>query len=85
MVQYLIFCKVCGETLTAHPMLRTKGSKARKLNAYAGRTSRIRHEHGKNCYTRWGKLGGTQFCCKRAETIRLGLEKEVDCPKQFGT
>ena len=45
-------------------MPRTKGAKTRKPNAYAGRSARVRHKFGKNCYNRWGKLGGNPILLK---------------------
>jgi len=53
-------------------MSRTKGSKTKKPNAYAGRADRVRQKHGKRCYQRWGKRGGNPilFKIKTKETIR---------------
>ena len=54
-------------------MPRTKGSKTKKPNAYAGRSDRVRQKHGKKCYRRWGKKGGNPALL----TSQMGGEVEV--------
>lgn len=39
-------------------MARPKGSKSINRSGYAGRTKRMRKKYGKDCYHKWGKLGG---------------------------
>lgn len=55
-------------------MPRTKGSKTKKPNAYAGRSDRVRQKHGKNCYQRWGKRGGNPALRAKGEVemVQIG-------------
>jgi len=47
------------------PRGRPKGSKSKDTSKYKLRTRKMRREHGKDCFKKWGKKGGNPVLLKQ--------------------